>query len=474
MNTEIISTYRDLMQISIFISKTMIFLITLCFCFCGAVCAENLPETPIQNTHTIIHDETQSSPAPSMAAEANVFTPLMTKKEKLSPNTQMILDEKIEKKKLQQKIVSNKNGALMKLKDLGRFQMIHPNIVTGYGLIVGLPGTGDDLNNCPFTQQSLKIFMERSGLTLSEKTYAMNGNVASVIVRGEINPLCEPGVMFDVFVSSVGDAKSLIGGELILTELRGVDNKVYGTAHGVLSFGGTYKVNNGTENSVQTLQNPVRGIILKGGMIEEGIKNIQPNHTMVWILNRPDWTTINNIGEAIKKELPMITVKVENHSSIILELPKTMSKAEIVSLMSKIEQIEVHVDYKAKIIINENLNSIVIVGDIILPPFSFSFQNIHIQIKNKARRQRRDGVLINNVYNSSIRTKGAHHDERNIIDHELYIDNEQEYNEDAKFDDTSNLREVINFLKTNGYSTQDLTKFLHIVSEIVGCDIKVQ
>ena len=192
--------------------------------------------------------------------------------------------------------LANPAGATSRIKDLANIEGVRQNQLIGYGLVVGLNGTGDTLNNIPFTKQSLQAMLERMGVNIRGATIR-TGNVAAVMVTGNLPPFGTQGTRMDVTVSSLGDAKNLQGGTLLVTPLLGADGNVYAVAQGSVAIGGFQA--EGAAASI-TRGVPTVGRIANGAIIEREIEfalNRLPNVRLA--LRNADFTTAKRIAAAV-------------------------------------------------------------------------------------------------------------------------------------------------------------------------------
>src|SRR6266404_5476615 len=210
-------------------------------------------------------------------------------------------------------------GATSRLKDLANIEGVRQNQLIGYGLVVGLAGTGDTLNNIPFTKQSLQAMLERMGVNI-RGAVIRTGNVAAVMVTGNLPAFGTQGTRMDVTVSALGDAKNLMGGTLLVTPLLGADGNVYAVAQGSLAIGGFQAEG---EAAKITRGVPTVGRIANGAIIEREIEfalNRLPNVRMA--LRNPDFTTAKRIAAAINDYIGANTAEPLDQSTVQVNVPK--------------------------------------------------------------------------------------------------------------------------------------------------------
>ncbi len=266
--------------------------------------------------------------------------------------------------------------ATSRIKDLANVEGVRQNQLIGYGLVVGLNGTGDTLNNIPFTKQSLQAMLERMGVNIRGATIR-TGNVAAVMVTGNLPAFGTQGTRMDVTVSALGDAKSLQGGTLLVTPLLGADGNVYAVAQGSLAIGGFQA--EGAAASV-TKGVPTVGRIANGAIIEREIDfalNRLPNVRLA--LRNADFTTAKRIAAAVNDYLGTKTAEPIDPSTVQLTVPKEF-KGNVVALLTEIEQLQVEPDLAAKIVIDERSGIIVMGRDVRVSTVAVAQGNLTVTI----------------------------------------------------------------------------------------------
>src|SRR6202012_4570913 len=236
--------------------------------------------------------------------------------------------------------------ATSRIKDLANIEGVRQNQLIGYGLVVGLNGTGDTLNNIPFTKQSLQAMLERMGVNIRGQTIR-TGNVAAVMVTGNLPAFATQGTHMDVTVSAMGDAKSLQGGTLLVTPLLGADGNVYAVAQGSLAIGGFQA--DGAAASV-TRGVPTVGRIANGAIIEREIDfALNRMNQLRLALRNADFTTSKRIASAVNDYLGVKTAEPLDPSTVQLTIPPEF-QGHVVAFLTEIEQLQVDPDLAAKII----------------------------------------------------------------------------------------------------------------------------
>lgn len=251
-------------------------------------------------------------------------------------------------------------AATTRIKDIVDIEGVRDNALIGYGLVVGLNGTGDKLNNSPFTEQSLIAMLERLGVNVKGQNLN-TGNVAAVMVTATMPPFQTQGSRLDVTVSTLGDAKNLQGGTLLVTPLMGADGEVYAVAQGPVAISGFSASGEGQSVTQNT---PTRGRIAEGATVEREIKfNLNDLPEIRLALKNPDFTTARRIARAINGFTSANIAMASNDAAVTLRKP-TAYPGTLVDMITDIEQLPVEPDQVAKVIIDENSGTIVMGADV--------------------------------------------------------------------------------------------------------------
>jgi flagellar P-ring protein FlgI len=249
-------------------------------------------------------------------------------------------------------------AAMSRIKDIVDFEGIRDNLLVGYGLVVGLNGTGDSLNQAIFTRESLIGMLERLGVNARDSALRTN-NVAAVMVTATLPPFARQGSRIDVTVSTLGDAKSLLGGTLLVTPLLGADGEVYAVAQGTIATGGISAKGQG---STVTKGVPTAGRVASGAIVEREIGfELDKMKSVSLMLRNPDLTTALRIAEVINAHLQMGVARAIDPSTVTLTVPPKFH-GDVVALLTDIEQLEVEPDEVARVVIDE-ANGIIVMGD---------------------------------------------------------------------------------------------------------------
>ena len=267
-------------------------------------------------------------------------------------------------------------GATSRIKDLANIEGVRQNQLIGYGLVVGLNGTGDTLNNIPFTKQSLQAMLERLGVNVRGQTLR-TGNVAAVMVTANFPAFATQGTRIDVTVSSLGDAKSLQGGMLLVTPLLGADGNVYAVGQGSVAIGG-FQAEGEAAKIVRGV--PTVGRISNGALIEREIEfNLNRQSQLRMALRNPDFTTAKRIAAAINDYIGVPTAEPLDPSTIGITVPQQY-RGNVVSLLTEVEQLQVEPDLAAKIVIDERSGIIVMGNDVRVSTVAVAQGNLTVTI----------------------------------------------------------------------------------------------
>ena len=266
-----------------------------------------------------------------------------------------------------------------RLKDIASLKGVRSNQLVGYGLVVGLNGTGDG-SGTQFTVQSLVNMLERLGIHSLPNEVKVD-NVAAVMVTADLPPFARVGSNIDVLVSSIGDAESLQGGTLLLTPLQGADNETYALAQGPLLVGG-FSASGAAGGGVQK-NHPTVARIPGGATIEKEIPfEFNKLEDLVIALNQPDFTTALRISKAINQRVASPLAFPADAGTIRIKVPETF-RENLVDLVASLEHIEITPDTKAKIILDERTGTVVMGENVRLSSVAIAHGNLSIQIKER-------------------------------------------------------------------------------------------
>ncbi len=264
----------------------------------------------------------------------------------------------------------------VRVKDLASVEGVRSNPLIGYGLVVGLKGTGDG-TQAEFTVQSLANTLLRNGVSVPQSAIRVK-NVAAVMVTVELPPFVRAGQRLDVQVASIGDAKSLQGGMLLMTPLNGPDGKTYAVAQGAVSIGGAF-LGGGGGNSVQK-NHPTAGRIPSGAIIERQVPQaLNQLGELRLLLREPDFATAARLAEAINQRFGFELARAEDAVGVRLN-PTASLAANTVELLADVQEIEVVPDTIAKIIINEKTGTVVMGHDVRISTVALAHGNLTVEV----------------------------------------------------------------------------------------------
>lgn len=273
-------------------------------------------------------------------------------------------------------LAATQTAQAARIKDIAGFGGVRENQLIGYGLVVGLMGTGDDVKN-GFTRETIANMLSRQGLSMRDRT-PKSKNIAAVIVTAQLPPFAKIGTRIDVTVSSIGDATSLQGGQLLMTPLRGADGEVYAVAQGALILGGFSA--SGANASATKNQTNV-GIIANGAFVERQVDyEFGRNNNFTINLFQADFTTATTMAGIVSRTIPGAEAKIIDASTIVVGMTPEF-KGNLAQLVSKVENIDVPVDTGAVIVMNEKTGTVVMGENVRISTVAVAHGNLSIQIK---------------------------------------------------------------------------------------------
>ncbi|MBO6559984.1 MAG: flagellar basal body P-ring protein FlgI [Nisaea sp.] len=263
-----------------------------------------------------------------------------------------------------------------RIKDIVDFEGVRENMLVGYGLVVGLNGTGDDLGSAIFTRESLVGMLERLGVNARDNNLDTD-NVAAVMVTAILPPFSKQGSRIDVSISAIGDAEDLLGGTLLVTPLVGADGEVYAVAQGSVATGA---ISAGGEGETIVQGVPTSGRIANGAIIEREIDySMMQMETVTIALKNPDFTTARRISQAINAFVGLPIAQARDLSSVRMLVPENY-RGNAVALITDIEQLRVTPDIPAKVVINETTGIIVMGENVRISTVAIAQGNLTIRI----------------------------------------------------------------------------------------------
>jgi len=266
-------------------------------------------------------------------------------------------------------------GAPVRIKDLVDVQGVRENALFGYGLVVGLAGTGDS-TQVTFTAQSISGMLGRMGIRVNPADVRVR-NTGAVMVTAELPSFSRPGTRIDVSVSSMGDARSLAGGVLLITPLTGSDGMVYAVAQGPVQAGGFDVMAAGSR--VQK-NHPTSGTVPGGATVERTVSPDLEKVPVALGLRRPDFTTALRIADAVNKSLGEDAAKAEDPALVQVKIPASW-KGRVVALVSQLEALEVDPDQRARIVVSERTGTVVAGQGVRIRPVAVAHGSLSISVR---------------------------------------------------------------------------------------------
>lgn len=268
-----------------------------------------------------------------------------------------------------------------RVKDLASVAGVRNNQLVGYGLVVGLNGTGDQTTQAPFTVQGVINMLTQFGVTVPTGVRMQLKNVAAVTIHAELPPFAKPGQKIDITVASIGNAKSLRGGSLLMAPMRGADGDVYALAQGNLVVGGFGA--SGDDGSSVTVNIPSAGRIPNGATVERAVPNdFLSGESIVLNLNVPDFTTSNRLAEEINETMGEGTAQSVDAVSVVVRAP--LDKSQRTSFVAALESLEVEPgEIQARVIVNSRTGTVVIGSNVRVTPAAVSHGSLVVTISEQ-------------------------------------------------------------------------------------------
>ncbi|MGI2258618.1 flagellar basal body P-ring protein FlgI [Shewanella sp. GXUN23E] len=336
------------------------------------------------------------------------------------------------------------------LMDIVDVQGIRDNQLVGYGLVVGLDGTGDK-TQVKFTSQSVVNMLKQFGVQIEDGTDPKLKNVAAVAVVATVPPLASPGQTLDVTVSSLGDAKSLRGGTLLMTPLRAVDGEIYAVAQGNLVVGGVSA--EGRNGTSVTINVPTVGSIPNGALLEAAISSsFADNATVTLNLKQPNFTTARNIERAINGLFGPDVAKAQSHAKVSVRAPQ--SERERVTFMSMLEEVQVAQGRKIpRVVFNSRTGTVVLGGDVVVRKAAVSHGNLTVTITEQQNVSQPNGGYFGQATGETVVTSDSKVDIDTGNGH-MFI-----------WPEGTSLEEIVRAVNSMGASPMDLMAILQALSE---------
>jgi len=284
----------------------------------------------------------------------------------------------------------------VRIKDIVSVEGIRENLLVGYGLVVGLNGTGDNLGNTDFTKKGLTEFLNKMGVNIQGGKMDTK-NVAAVTVTATLPPFARQGSKIDIAVSTMGSAKSLAGGTLVATPLVGPDGEVYAVGQGSISIGGFTASG---QNATVSKGVATNGFISNGAIIEKEVDfDLNSLNTVNLSLNNPDITTSINIAQIINERMNDNVAIPKDPTTVTINVPSSF-KDNVVGLLAQIEPLEVEPDNVAKIVIEESSGTIVIGDNVRISPVAIAQGNLTVMIAETPANNPLNNLTLQNDQNS--------------------------------------------------------------------------
>ncbi|HUJ61683.1 MAG TPA: flagellar basal body P-ring protein FlgI [Kofleriaceae bacterium] len=269
-----------------------------------------------------------------------------------------------------------RGAAADRIKDLTTIGGVRDNHLTGFGLVVGLDGSGDDIMS-PVVKSALTKLLKRLGVTI-DPTLLRAKNVAAVVITAELPAFAKPGMAFDVTVSSMGNATSLGGGTLLATPLKGPDDRTWAIAQGSLSVGGF--VASGSSGSNTKKNHTTAGRLSEGAIVEAAAPTRMPDREIALVLKQPDFTTATRMRDAIAAVLGKDSARLVDAATVTVGIPPE-ARDHVPALVAQIEAIEVEPDVRAKVVIDEKTGTIVIGEQVRLRTAAITFGSLTVEVQ---------------------------------------------------------------------------------------------
>jgi flagellar P-ring protein FlgI len=337
----------------------------------------------------------------------------------------------------------------VRIKDVGSFEGVRDNQLIGYGLVVGLDRTGDQVIGGQFTIQAMMSMLNKMGINLViDPIQLLTRNIASVMVTAKLPPFAKPGLTVDVLVSSMANAKSLQGGTLLLTPLKAANQQIYAVAQGPVSIGGFLGGTGGAGGSTVTKNHQSAGIVPGGAIIEKdaGI-DIESWETVSVLLRQPDFTTAIRTTEAIDGVFGKGSATAVNSGLVRASIPATF-RGRVVEYIATIEGLDVNVDMPAKVVVNERTGTVVLGEHVRISTCAISHGNLTISVKNTVNVSQPSAPVIGSAAGQTtvtedVQTEAKEQESRLVV-----------------VDETVTLGEVVRALNAVGVTPRDLVAIL--------------
>ncbi len=339
-------------------------------------------------------------------------------------------------------------AASARIKDIADIEGVRENVLVGYGLIVGLAGTGDSVNAIPFTRQSLANMLERLGVNAKDvMAQIKTKNIAAVMVTAKLPSLARQGSRIDVSVSSLGDAKSLEGGMLLATPLVAADGQTYAVAQGAVVVGGFMAT--GKDGSTITKNHTTVARIAEGATVERetGFELSQLGNTLRFVLRQPDFTTATRLKDSINKAFKEPLATADDNARVSVVVPSRYEN-QMAAIIQKIENLMVETASEARVIIDEKTGTIVMGENVRIAPVAISHANLTIKVTEEKTISQ---PLSFNVAGQTVVT------DKSTVER---IDDDPEHGKFEILDTGASLSDLVSGLNTLGVKPRDIISIL--------------
>lgn len=270
-------------------------------------------------------------------------------------------------------------AAPVRLKDLVEFDGVRGNDLVGYGLVVGLDGTGDGLRNAPFTEEIMSNILERLGVNVTGEELRPK-NVAAVLVTAKLPPFSRSGSSIDVTVSAIGDAKSLLGGTLVMTPLNAADGEIYAVAQGSIIAGGATAEGDGAK---VTKGVPTSGVIPSGATVEREVDfNLSDLKSVRLALRNPDFTTAARIEQVINRDLGRSVALMLDAGTVQIDIGRTGARS-VAHALGRIENLVVEPERRARVVVDQRSGTIVMGEDVRISRVAVGQGNLTLRVSEE-------------------------------------------------------------------------------------------
>jgi flagellar P-ring protein precursor FlgI len=356
--------------------------------------------------------------------------------------------------------VAGETDRQVMVRDITSVEGVRENMLVGYGLVVGLRGTGDRQQTI-FTVQTLANAMQKMGVLISPSTVVVK-NVAAVFITASLPPFARPGSKLDVTVSSIGDAQSLEGGVLLMSALHGPDGQIYAEAQGPLVMGG-YSAGTGANRKDVNAANV--GLIPQGALVERDTSvDLSGFKTVSLLLRNPDFTTATEIAAAVNTEFHMQIATALDNSRVDINVASAASQS-VPLLISRVQNLVLNVHTPAKIVINERTGTIVMGGDVKLSPVAIIHGSLSIQVVTENDVAGGGGAPVGGAIGAP--GQGGKRDqtvvEQPVVVPETQLNATEDAAQTMRLDEGANVDELVKGLHAIGTTAHDVVAILQAI-----------